>query len=321
MDGWTLRNASCCRNCSWLGSPRTSLHVQHEQSYLHARWYQWWCWPADKTAMFLLTESLGITIKGEEPPCKTEARQSFDRSVRYIQNSQTIRELPRKGLNPGKGNWILMWHCLRDVIESCLHKALWRCSSRKWEVTSPCCDKRGLGDDQAKSGVWCLIIWRWLPVTEQLPTDWAISEPWPSSHLDKVQTSSNSLHGDIEKDYLQISLSEMDQDVMTFMWITGPPDAERTGSRIMRIRHVVFGMSSSPFLLVATMRTHLEKYKETQLHVVNTLKGSLYLDNLIASTSNVEEAYALTAGAKEILADVSINLCKWTTNSPELKTN
>ncbi|KAI3373738.1 hypothetical protein L3Q82_022322, partial [Scortum barcoo] len=48
------------------------------------------------------------------------------------------------------------------------------------------------------------------------------------------------------------------------------------------------------------------------------LWDSLYMDDLIASASNVEEAYALTAGAKEILADASMNLCKWT-SSPELK--
>lgn len=70
----------------------------------------------------------------------------------------------------------------------------------------------------------------------------------------------------------------------------------------MRMTRVVFGVSSRPFLLAATSRTHLEKYKETQPRVVNITKDSLYVDDLIPSTSNVEEAYALTTGAKEILA-------------------
>lgn len=126
--------------------------------------------------------------------------------------------------------------------------------------------------------------------------------------------------GDIEKAFLQVSLAERDRDVVRFIWLTGPPDADTTKTRIMRMTRVVFGGSSSPFLLAATIRNHLEKYKVTKPHAVNILKDSLYVDDLIASASNVEEAYALTASAKEILADASMNLCKWTTNSPELKT-
>ncbi|KAI3361585.1 hypothetical protein L3Q82_013725 [Scortum barcoo] len=138
---------------------------------------------------------------------------------------------------------------------------------------------------------------------------------------DKIQTASDCLHGtDTEKAFLQISLAERDRDVVRFIWLTGPPDAESTRPHVMRMLRVVFGVSSSPFLLAATIRNHLEKYKVTQPHAVNILKDSLYVNDLIASASNVEEAYALTAGAKEILADASMNLCKWTTNSPELKT-
>lgn len=82
---------------------------------------------------------------------------------------------------------------------------------------------------------------------------------------------------------------------------------------------VLVQTSSSPFILIATTRNHLEIYKVTQPHAVNVLKDSVYRNDLIANPSNVEEAYAGTASAKQIVADASMNLRKWTTNSWELK--
>lgn len=125
--------------------------------------------------------------------------------------------------------------------------------------------------------------------------------------------------GDTEKVFLQISLAILDRDVVRFIWLTDPPDVKSTRSCIMRIIPVLVRTSSSPFVLTATIRNHLEKYKVTQPHVVNVLKDSVYVDDLIANPSNVEEAYAGKAGAKEILADASVSLRKWTTNSWELK--
>lgn len=99
---------------------------------------------------------------------------------------------------------------------------------------------------------------------------------------------------------------------MWFLWLTGRPDAEDTNLRVLRMTRVVFGVSSSPFLLVATIRNHLEKYQASHTQLINTLKDSLYVDDFIASSSSVEEAYALTASAKKILSDASMSLCKWT---------
>lgn len=44
------------------------------------------------------------------------------------------------------------------------------------------------------------------------------------------------------------------------------------------------------------------------------------MDDFIASTRDAEGAYVVTSEAKEILEATSMNLCKWTTNSPELRT-
>ena len=59
---------------------------------------------------------------------------------------------------------------------------------------------------------------------------------------------------DISKVFLQIGLREADKDVHRFLWI------HEGRKRVMRFRRVTFGVSSSPFLLNATILHHLSLY-------------------------------------------------------------
>lgn len=124
---------------------------------------------------------------------------------------------------------------------------------------------------------------------------------------------------DIKKAFLQISLAEKDRDAVRFLWLTGPPKEDAGEKlRVLRMTRVVFGVSSSPFLLAATVRKHLRQYEE-QAHVVQIMKESLYVDDFISSVCDVEEAVAVTTAAKEIMSAAGMDLCKWMTNSTELK--
>lgn len=76
--------------------------------------------------------------------------------------------------------------------------------------------------------------------------------------------------------------------MLRFLWLTGRPDAKNTTLRVLRMTRVVFGVSSSPFLLAATIRNHLEKYQTSHPQVINTLKDSLYVDDFIASSSSCQ---------------------------------
>ena len=71
-----------------------------------------------------------------------------------------------------------------------------------------------------------------------------------------------ALTADIEKAFLKISVAERDRDVLRFLWVDDlakdPPDV-----RILRFTGVVFGVLSSPFLLNATIKYHLEQYLES----------------------------------------------------------
>lgn len=125
---------------------------------------------------------------------------------------------------------------------------------------------------------------------------------------------------DIKKAFLQISLTERDRDAVRFLWFTGPPTPEKeTSLRMLRMTRVVFGASSSPFLLAATIRKHLRQYEAEHPKVVEIISSSLYVDDFISSSSEVTEAYTVTKTAKNIMSEAGMELCKWMTNSSELK--
>lgn len=63
---------------------------------------------------------------------------------------------------------------------------------------------------------------------------------------------------DIRKAFLQISIHEEDRDFLRFLWL------DWRGSEIVyRHRRVVFGLTSSPFLLGATIEHHLSEKLKT----------------------------------------------------------
>ncbi|KAI3375601.1 hypothetical protein L3Q82_003921 [Scortum barcoo] len=125
---------------------------------------------------------------------------------------------------------------------------------------------------------------------------------------------------DITKAFLQIALAEKDNDAVRFLWLQGPPTKDcENDLRILRMSRVVFGVSPSPFLLAATIRKHIKQYETEQPKTVEALRECLYVDDFITSSSDVDEALSVTTKAKEILSHAGMNLCKWITNSPELR--
>ena len=82
---------------------------------------------------------------------------------------------------------------------------------------------------------------------------------------------------------------------------------------------MVLGVSSSPFLLNATLQHHLNQYSSAHPELVNQLAQSTYVDDVISGASDVEQAYQLYRDSKEVLGKGGFNLRKFVTNVSRLQ--
>jgi len=118
------------------------------------------------------------------------------------------------------------------------------------------------------------------------------------------------LIADIKKAFLMISIREEDRDFLRFLWWEDGKEVEYRHCR------VVFGMTSSPFLLAATLNHHLKKFTEEK-SVVEELRKSLYVDNSVASFEDLAELKKFMEVSTRVLAAAKFELrgWEWTTTS------
>ena len=62
---------------------------------------------------------------------------------------------------------------------------------------------------------------------------------------------------------------------------TADPNAEQLKPTTFRFTRVVFGVSSSPFLLNAMVNHHLETFREIDPDFVDKFLSSIYVDDLV----------------------------------------
>ena len=119
---------------------------------------------------------------------------------------------------------------------------------------------------------------------------------------------------DIEMAFLQISLDASERDVTRFLWLRDPSKLP-TDDNIFtpRFCQVPFGVVSSPFLLAATLRHHLEQKPNG-----GEILRNMYVDNVIVGKTSVEEAKEYHVVAKSLFASASMNLREWCSNSVDV---
>ena len=77
-----------------------------------------------------------------------------------------------------------------------------------------------------------------------------------------------ALVADIEKAFLMVQVANADRDVLRFLWIDDP-SSEDPNIVLKRFNRVVFGVTSSPFLLNGTVRNHVSNYEAEDPQFVN----------------------------------------------------
>ena len=128
------------------------------------------------------------------------------------------------------------------------------------------------------------------------------------------RTNKYAFSADISKAFLRVGLQEVDRDATRFLWVEDPHDPH---SKLVTYRFavVLFGATSSPFLLQATIDHHLQK---SDCPYKDYLSKSFYVDNLVNTTNNEEELLSIYQHANRELLLANMPLREWTSNNAVL---
>ena len=114
-----------------------------------------------------------------------------------------------------------------------------------------------------------------------------------------------------------IAIKKEHRDALSFLWVDDMNSAEPKIEEY-RFAQVLFGVTSSPFLLNATLLKHITSYEREDAEFVNRMLRPLYVDDLSLSHEDVDKAYELYLKSRERMAQGGFNLGKWLTNSRPL---
>ncbi|XP_055951657.1 uncharacterized protein LOC129987739 [Argiope bruennichi] len=116
---------------------------------------------------------------------------------------------------------------------------------------------------------------------------------------------------DIRKAFLQIGVSPTYRDYLRFLWIGND-------GQLKEYRHcrVVFGVTSSPFLLNSTIQLHLQTVLEKigtgessyPKDVIQKLAHSFYVDNCVSCVKNEKELHRFINVSTEVTAEKNSSL-------------
>ena len=136
-----------------------------------------------------------------------------------------------------------------------------------------------------------------------------------------VKFRSNTVHAltaDIEKAFLMVGIRKEHRDMLRFLWFSNP--SESTPEVVQyRFNRLVFCLRPSPSILRATIKFHLEQYRQSEPELVKLIEKSLYVDDLVTGEITVEKAYAIYERSKKVMSEGGFNLRKWKTNSRDLR--
>ena len=126
----------------------------------------------------------------------------------------------------------------------------------------------------------------------------------------RFRMHAHAFTADVEKAFLMIAIEKSDRDALRFLWVKDiwKPNYEVI---VLRFARVTFGVAPSPFLLNATLRYHIERYRESHPVIVEKLVRSMYVDDVVSGARTAEEVLKLFEDFKHILKEGGFNLRKF----------
>ena len=130
----------------------------------------------------------------------------------------------------------------------------------------------------------------------------------------RFRTCRYGFSADISKAFLRIGLQGEDRDLTRFLWLEDPHNPS-SDLITYRFRSVLFGATCSPFLLQATIESHLNHSKDP---FAAYLKKAFYVDNLQGTSDRGEFLCHLHEAANRLMQEANMPLRQWVSNCPTL---
>ena len=122
---------------------------------------------------------------------------------------------------------------------------------------------------------------------------------------------------DLEKAFLNVEINPKQRDLLRFLWVENV-DSPNPQVQTLRFNRLVFGLVSSPFILNATIRNHLSKYRKNDPQFVDDVLNSLYVDDYASGKNSVSDCFEQYQKLKKCFQEGGFNMRKWASNSEEL---
>ncbi|XP_004211237.1 uncharacterized protein LOC101239978 [Hydra vulgaris] len=123
---------------------------------------------------------------------------------------------------------------------------------------------------------------------------------------------------EIKKAFLQTQIQDMDRNAQQLIWYE---DLKKMKLMKLRFTRVIFGSSSSPYILGATIKKHISKSKDIYPKTVVALEEDTFVNDLQACGEMEKELIRFKYESTQILNEAGFQLHKWHTYVRELENN
>ncbi|GFW27012.1 uncharacterized protein TNCV_1378501 [Trichonephila clavipes] len=147
-------------------------------------------------------------------------------------------------------------------------------------------------------------------LNECLSVGSSLSEQIPPPLL-RFRTGAIGVLADIKQAFLQLAVKPEDRDYLRFLWWN---TEDKSKLEFFGHCRVVFGVTSSPFLLNSSIHHHLNSAEfqlESLQQTIEELKKGFYVDNLTISVENQEESVNFKTQTMEIMTAATFELRCW----------
>jgi len=133
----------------------------------------------------------------------------------------------------------------------------------------------------------------------------------------RFRRESVALVADIESMFHQVYVARRDRNCLRLLWWPGGGISK--DPVIYRMKVDLFGATSSPSCATFCLRRVAKDFgAEFEPVIASTVKRSFYVDDLLASVPDVENAKIPINGLCSILSKAGFHLTKWLSNCPEV---